>query len=639
MSRHFLSLLLISVSTPCLAQRTTNNAVTSADDAFGRAVGNEKIGIYSTEEVRGFNPIEAGNVRIEGLYFDQQSQPSNRLVDSSAIRVGYAVRGTPIPAPTGIADLKLEKFEGQRVASVEFETDSTFNISGSLQAKLPIDGERLGLSYGQGFRIARQPHGRNGNINSHAIALTWKPAQTTEMTLFWSEFKISHGGAAPFIFPAISAPPRRIERRNRLGQSWAQNVNHGLNFGGILKTSFGDYRLEAGLFRSTRDDSASFADLLLGTYADGRVADRVIIADLGNDSASTSGEVRLTRGWQESDRRHSLILSLRGRDQSRDFGGQQRISLGSSVSGAQDDKPRPVLILGANDHSAVRQFTFALGYDLQWRSKGSVAVAIQKTDYQKHTQFANTLFTATQSSDKPWLFSANGTVNLSPKLIAYGGYVRGLEESAVAPDIATNRSEAPPALRTTQKDLGLRYTIKPGLNMIAGLFDINKPYYSIDSIRRFREIGTVRNRGVELSLAGSLVPGITLVAGGLLLDRKVSGPDVTAGLIGKRPIGSFKRRAVANFDWKPVGQQAWSFDLALEAVGGEMANIANSFRSPARETVAIGARYRFNLGTTKLLFRGQVTNLLNDYGWRVNSSGGFSFTLPRSFTVNLSADF
>ena len=49
------------------AQRTEENVTTSSEDAFGRSIGNESIGIYNEGDVRGFSPIEAGNVRIEGL--------------------------------------------------------------------------------------------------------------------------------------------------------------------------------------------------------------------------------------------------------------------------------------------------------------------------------------------------------------------------------------------------------------------------------------------------------------------------------------------------------------------------------------------------------------------------------------------
>ena len=53
------------------AQRAEENVTTGSEDAFGRSIGNESIGIYNEGDVRGFSPIEAGNVRLEGLYFDR----------------------------------------------------------------------------------------------------------------------------------------------------------------------------------------------------------------------------------------------------------------------------------------------------------------------------------------------------------------------------------------------------------------------------------------------------------------------------------------------------------------------------------------------------------------------------------------
>ena len=632
-------LLLTSISTSAFAQRTTANAVTASDDAFGKAVGNERIGIYSTEEVRGFNPVEAGNVRIEGLYFDQQGQASNRLIDGSTIRVGFGARSYPFPAPTGIADLRLEKFEGQRVISAEIESDADGHSSGSLQFKLPLAGERLGISFGTGYRIGRQPHARYGNFNSQSVLLTWRPVAGSEVTAFWSRFSFARSSASPIIFPSTTAIPKEIPRKQYLGQPWAQGKLKTLTTGLIAKIPLGAFKLEAGLFRSERAEARTFADLLIGVDPLGSVANRLIIADEDNFQGSTSGEVRLTRSWTGGAMRHSLIASVRGRDQSRDFGGQDRRSLGTSVTFRPDDRTKPAFTFGANDASAVRQVTLGLGYDLQWKGRGSFSVAVQKSNYRKQVNFANPVLADALTRDRPLLFSANGAVNILPGLIAYGGYVRGLEESAIAPDIAINRSEAPPALRTRQMDAGLRYAISPKLTLITGVFDIQKPYFNLDATQRFRQLGTIRNRGIEVSLAGSVLPGLTIVAGSVFLDPKISGPDVTAGRIGERPVGSFTRRTVANLDWRPKGQEAWSFDMAFEAVGAETANIANSFTGTARETLGIGTRYRFQLGKAKLLLRGQVTNLLDDYGWKVSSSGGFTFTPPRTFLLSLAADF
>lgn len=101
------SLGLAVLSTPALAQRAGENAATQSSDAFGRSVGSERTGLYNNEDVRGFNPVDAGNVRLEGLYFDQVERISSRIVDGNTIRVGAAALRYPFPAPTGLVDYNL----------------------------------------------------------------------------------------------------------------------------------------------------------------------------------------------------------------------------------------------------------------------------------------------------------------------------------------------------------------------------------------------------------------------------------------------------------------------------------------------------------------------------------------------------
>src|SRR5579872_7432922 len=97
----------ILYAAPVRAQHAADNPVASAEDAFGLTLGLESIGMYSPGQVRGFSPQAAGNVRIDGLYFDQQGLLSNRVIEGSTIRVGVSEIGYAFPAPTGIVDYEL----------------------------------------------------------------------------------------------------------------------------------------------------------------------------------------------------------------------------------------------------------------------------------------------------------------------------------------------------------------------------------------------------------------------------------------------------------------------------------------------------------------------------------------------------
>jgi iron complex outermembrane recepter protein len=638
MSRPLVTLLLISFSAPAYAQRTNDNAVTAAGDAFGKAIGNERIGIYSNEDVRGFNPIDAGNARIEGLFFTQTDRPSSRLIEGSTIRVGIAAQGYPFPAPTGIVDYRLNLAEAKPSSSIEIERGPYGGVAGSVEAKLPLSGERLGLTSGIGFRRQLRPEGGVTNFRGFAVSLAWRPYQGAEIIPFWGGLKTIGDEATPTFFLAGAALPPKIRRRQNIGQSFTGRNANSNTYGLVAKLPFGKWRAEAGLFRSRRSTATTFADLFIGVTPDGRAAEHRIIADGDNLDDAVSGELRLTRTWGTKTLTQRVTASVRGRDQKRDFGGTQRLNFGPGTINSPTLLTPPPITLGANDHDQVRQLTGGLAYSINWANHGLLDVSVAKTRYRKSVDFANPALPDTLSRANPLLYSATSSVIVSKRLALYGGIVRGLEEAPIAPDIALNRNEAPPAILTRQLDLGARLAITPKLSLVAGVFSVRKPYFNIDNARLFRQLGTVTNRGIEVSLAGSLAKGLSVVAGSVFLDPLINGEAVTSGQIKPRPVGSLTRRSVANFDWRPKGVSAFSFDLAIESLSARTANPSNTLSAPPRETVALGTRYRFKLGELPALIRVQATNLFNDYGFQVSSSGGFTYSASRTFTAQLVVD-
>jgi iron complex outermembrane receptor protein len=117
------------------AQHASDDPLATANDAFGLTLGLESIDLYGPRGVRGFNPQTAGNVRIDGLYFDQQGALSNRVVEGSTIRIGVNEIGYAFPAPTGIVDYDL-RHPGNGTSSA-----TVVASAGPFQAKgLSVDG-------------------------------------------------------------------------------------------------------------------------------------------------------------------------------------------------------------------------------------------------------------------------------------------------------------------------------------------------------------------------------------------------------------------------------------------------------------------------------------------------------------------
>jgi iron complex outermembrane receptor protein len=234
--------------------------------------------------------------------------------------------------------------------------------------------------------------------------------------------------------------------------------------------------------------------------------------------------------------------------------------------------------------------------------------------------------------------SANAAAYLSDKIAVYGGYTRGLEESPVAAFEAVNRNEAPPAIRTEQKDAGVRAKIGDKVTAVIGLFDVSKPYFNLDGTSRFRQIGMVRNRGIEFSLAGEVAKGLSVVVGNVLLDAKLSGEEVDQGLIGKTPVGTFVRNTNVNLDYQVPGVEGLSVSAAVFSTSDRTANAANTLVVPARAILNLGGRYKFKIDKVPALIRFNATNITNTFGYNVSGSGAFTPNGSRRYALTLAAD-
>ncbi len=629
----------LAVSAPhhAIAQRVDDNVIASANDAFGQSVGNERVGLYSADDVRGFSPVDAGNARIEGMYFAPVDRLPNRLVRGNRVRVGIAALGYPFPSPTGIVDYELSAGSDADQLTLGFERAQFGSLLGSVDSQFALTPE---LRAYLGGTIRRQNRHEGGNFKSYIASggLGWRPYADASVTAFYAKTRTYDDEAAPSIFPGGDYLPPQIQRRAMIGQSWSDRDNSQELMGIVAKLPVGPWRIEAGLFRAERRVDANFTDIFANLRRDGTVANRVMVVDDNNLDRTLSGEARLVRTFGDASLAHRLTVSLRGRTGKRRFGGVQRVALGPSSLNFADERPRPNIVLPPDDTDNSGQGTLGLAYSLTRAGRFLIDLAISKSHYNKTIRFISAGLT-TSVRDQPVTGSVTGSFTVSPDLSIYGGYVRGFEEVSVAPANASNRGAVPPAIRTRQVDLGLRYKVSPSLTLVGGVFEITKPYYNLDDQFLYRDLGASSNRGIEISLAGTVCPGLTLVLGNVLIDSQISGELVESGAIGPRPVGTVRRRTIANVDWRlGNGKSPLSFDLGLEGLSSRIGNPSNGLLAPPRETIDLGMRYRFRLGSTRALLRLQVANLFDDYGWQVAPNGAFQYSAGRRLLAEMRFD-
>lgn len=617
--------------------RADDNVVTAAEDAFGSSIGNESIGLYSPSQVRGFSPVTAGNVRIEGVYIDRQGSIASRLVEGSTVRVGLTAQGYPFPAPTGIVDYRLRKPGDEILVSMLGGLFAYGAPAIEVDAQVPIAAGRFGIAAGASIAGEEYYDGADARYIRAALIPRWLPAGGIEIIPFASAIWGNGEEAPPLIQTAGNIMPPRTPRRRYFGQQWTAKSSASENHGVIGKARIGrDWAISAGAFRSSFTNRRNFASRFLDTTADGRTREQVI-ADPRQRYVSTSGELRVSRSIAEGPRLHILHASVRARAVDSRYGGSApALNLGPRQLGERVVVQPPRLEFRERTRDAVRQTTIGIAYEGRWKGVGEASIGIQRADYRK--TIAQPGLPETTTRDRPWLLNAAGSLLISSRLALYAGHTRGLEESGIAPNNAANRNEALPAIRTRQSDAGLRWALTQRMKLVAGLFDVRKPYFSTDAQNRFVVLGDVRHRGAELSLSGSLTDRLSVVAGAVLMEPRVTGDAVRRGIVGELPLGQPGRVVRGNIDWRPPALPGMSFDLAVANFSERAASRDNVVILPGYTLVDLGARYRFQLGGAPATLRLQVANVADTYYYNVLGGNTYGLTDGRRATLFLAVD-
>jgi len=620
------------------AQRSNENAVAAAEDAFGTRVGNESVGLYDSRNARGFDPQLAGNMRMEGLYFDQQGMFGQRISRAQTMRIGLSAQSYPFPAPSGITDISLLTPEPETTVTVAAQYQTIGSRSVTVDVSTPLFGEKLGMAGGVNVFRQASEWKAVGLVTSAAGLLNAKPSDNVELIPFFFVNKFSSSEVQPLILPGGAFLPPPVDRSVFYGQTWAASRNTNFNGGLISRATFGsNWRLQTGVFRSSQSRPQNFTIFYRNTQADGS-ANLDIIGFPAHKAASTSGEVRGSGIFTQGSFRHTVHVAVRARDTQRTFGGGQTVNFGPATIGVYEPLPEPTYTFGVRDLDKVRQISPGITYVGQWGAVGEFSVGVQKAYYRRNFGEMGAVPATTRAS--PLLF--NGTVSaiVSPSLTLYAGYTRGLEEFGTAPDNAANAGEPLPAKETKQVDAGLRYRIMPGLNLMAGVFRVEKPYFDRDTANVYTDVGALRHSGVEMSLSGQPIKGLTVVAGLLLLEAKASGLPVDQGLIGDTSPGTPPMTIKTNLQYELPFAPGLLLDTQFDVLKGYYANRANTFKTPTQSVLSLGMRYSFKPFGLSSQLRFQVQNVLDQYAWTADgASGRLAPIPPRRYTVRLATDF
>jgi iron complex outermembrane recepter protein len=605
--------------------QTNTNVITAAEDAFGMILGPESIGLYNPGSVRGFSPLLAGNVRINGLYFDQQGAMIDRLVDRTQIRVGLSAMDFPWPAPTGIVDYTLRQLKDTSgLTSIVYA-----GPYGSSQAD--VDGYRTfwtgsaGIAAGASYRRDVDVPGLTAKITSIGILPQWTPSKNVDVRAFWSRRSVTDQKTQPSFYLDVGQRAPEVPRRY-FGQEWAGNDSFSEHYGILAIAMLNKHwSVSAGLFRSVYELPRGFGDVYVNTSS-ARVGDHLLIAERDQDYGSTSGEVRLSYAAMGKSWRQEFDVGVRARSVGARYGGSDAVDLGIGSAGEVKPVETPDFHFGPRTADRIREYTLEASYNVHANKYVAFTFGAQRPNYSRDV--TDPVLGDSTTAVSPWLYNASFALRPIKQLVLFSTLSRGLEDSGLAPVEALNSGAVLGAVRSSQEEVGIKYALSSSLALIAAGFDIQKPYFALDEHRVFADLGRERHRGVEISLAGEVVSGLSIVAGATLLSPHVTA-DSAMEPIGTKAVGQPARVAQLSVDYRLPYFHSLSLNSSFTAVGSRMVRVDNRAEVPGYSTIDVGARYQMNFGHHLMTLRLQVLNVTNSYNWYVGTDGSLAAVEPR----------
>ncbi len=628
-----LSSFVLSFAAIDTARSQVNTSVVNqAEDAFGERVGTEQLGLYGESQVRGFSLQSAGNYRIDGHYFVRAAQLPDSVLDGVSIHVGASALRTDFPAPSGVVGLRLKKApEGATGSSVEtglrrYETpfikldawhtneDGSLSWTGGAYASPDTrygDGTR-----GDEYSLGSVPQWRAGNLTLTGLA-SWT--------------KRSYSGDYKYASEGDALPPT-FRGADLFGPPWARSESRIVNTGlaADWSTAHG-WRVRGSMFLSDYDQPwADFAILETDSALHARATGFLV---QGQSSRSVSSELSVARHFATWGSTHRIYGAVRHRQTDSLSTAGERFDLGSVDLRRPSYGARPGL-QGVSTYrdTNVEQTTAAVGLELSAADRARFRAGVQRSSYSKIVTSAET---SASTKEMPWLYDAAVIVPLDNAWFVYASYVRGLEEQGVAPGNAVNRNEVLPVIEAEQIELGFKGRIAADVSMVGALFEISKPIAGFDSAGRFGIVGDVRHRGVELSLTGELTRNLSMAAGLMAFEPRMSAAARRSGQVSSRPIGVQRLAAQVTADYTLMSIRGLSFDTQVNHAGDRLARSDGSLRTPARTTIDVGARYRFEIGRAPAVLRMRIHNVTDVHDWIVDSSGLLSREQARTYMLSL----
>jgi iron complex outermembrane recepter protein len=600
-----------------------DNAVLRARDAFGERIGVEQVGLYNEQQVRGFSLGDTASYRIDGLYVLREFQFPDTLLAGVTVKVGVSSARLDYPSPSGVVDYRLKDAKpGARELNVNFGIrDFGTRFVEFAGAYSPEHG-KWGIAGGvQTLPDVRYPNGTGGHNHGFGFVPVWRPNDQVRVRTVFSGDRSTYNGDYIVLSALPNTLPPKTKGQN-LSLRGARVLRYSYNTGALVDIELSRRWAFAGtVFYS--DTERSPQDFSLVALRPDRTADITLNPTEGRHNWALTGGGVLKYAFENESATHELSAAVRGRqsaDQNRSLPPVRllNVDITREPYPARPATPGPV----SSVISDVDQVIGSLGYAGNYFDRLELRGGVHRTRYTKNVTAANG--SVAKRVDNTWIYNASAVFAATADLTLFANTVKGVEESGVAPQNAINRSEVLPQVTAEQFEVGARYALTPKLSFSLAGFDTTKLTPGLRPDGVFTLVGEVNHRGAEVSLAGEIADGTTVVVGGMAMKPRLSGTLVDTGVIGRKPAAISSTVGIASIDHRLSWAPGWSVDARVTWTGSREANTANTLHVPGYAQFGVGGRYGFNWAGRPMLLRFAVSNLFTNRPYLVAPGATYS---------------
>ncbi|WP_336512454.1 TonB-dependent receptor [Roseomonas haemaphysalidis] len=217
----------------------------------------------------------------------------------------------------------------------------------------------------------------------------------------------------------------------------------------------------------------------------------------------------------------------------------------------------------------------------------------------------------------------------------YASYAEGLTRGAIVGPSYTNAGAVLNPYKSEQYEAGVKVDWGR-ITTTAAVFQITRPSSAVDANNNQGYGGEQRNRGIELSAFGEIVPGLRGIVGATFLQPELTKPAI-ASQRGNDAAGVPDRTFSAALDWQ-TPLEGFALTGRMIYTSGAYLTTANTQRFDAWTRFDIGARYRTVIADKPVVFRASLENVFDEQYWL--TAGTYVTTgSPRTVLVSASIDF